>query len=94
MRIAVREIGQSSISRHVSKTVAQLFVRRLLAEWVSRSVIQMLAVKPPHKAGDPSPRYVPEKMPPLNVPGVWFEEPQSLTWKLQHRTAWQSYPQT
>lgn len=29
--------------------------------------------------------YVPEKMPPVDLPGLRFQEPQSDTWKLQHR---------
>lgn len=37
--------------------------------------------------------YIPEKMPPREVPGVFFEEPKSATWRREHRTAWQSYPQ-
>lgn len=30
--------------------------------------------------------YIPDKMPPLNVPGVWFQEPQSATWREAHRS--------
>jgi len=30
--------------------------------------------------------YIPDKMPPREVPGTYFEEPQSATWRLAHRT--------
>ncbi len=30
--------------------------------------------------------YIPEKMPPRDVPGVVFQPPQSESWRLAHRT--------
>ena len=35
---------------------------------------------PPHKSA-----YIPEHMPPVELPGLKFLEPQSVAWKLAHR---------
>lgn len=31
-------------------------------------------------------RYIPEKLPPREVPGCYFQPPQSDTWRIDHRT--------
>lgn len=37
------------------------------------------------EAPRPAKLYIPEKLPPREVPGVFFQEPQSDTWRIQHR---------
>ena|SRR6185437_10378631 len=84
---------------YLRKSVVLALVRRAQADWIVRNVLAKRREPraEPHAMLPIEPvvcrPYIPEKMPPLNVPGVWFEEPQSVTWKIQHRTAWQSYPQ-
>jgi hypothetical protein len=92
-KVRILEIGQSVSDpgrKHVKKSIAALLVRRLLAEIVTPGVIRLLPVTTCH---DPRTKfiriakpYIPEKMPPREVPGVFFQPPQSDQWKIEHRT--------
>jgi hypothetical protein len=70
---------------HVSKTVADFRVQNKTARRVSKLVIQMIEGAIVCESQF-HPTYIPEKMPPREVPGCFFQPPQSDTWKLQHRT--------
>ena len=98
-RIGILESYQQDTDqpeRFEKKTVARYLLRKLLAKPISESVIKMLPIRPAEVSSYRLPaeprRYIPEKMPPLNVPGVYFEEPRSEQWRRDHRTAWQSWP--
>lgn len=85
-----RKITVVNDASHIKKSVAQLLVRRLLAEWVVINVsIRRLAVRElPRMIPDwrsASGPYIPERMPPVEVGGCHFQEPQSDSWKKQHR---------
>src|ERR1035437_4132654 len=76
---------------HIPRAVAQEILRRLMAEPISAKVIRMFPpdsafqfLKPLHPSA--SCLHAPESMPPRDVPGVFFQEPQSDTWRIQHRT--------
>ena|ERR1035441_6458078 len=70
----------------VSKNSAALMCRRLTHERLSRGLIRALKLRAAH-ACDVVPRaYIPVKMPPREVPGCWFQLPQSDQWKIDHRT--------
>ena len=75
---------------YVKRSVAALLLRRLLAVRISDHVIQRVKVKQADAMTVRMPieirRYVPAKMPPREIPGVFFQEPQSDTWKREHRT--------
>jgi hypothetical protein len=91
--MATKVTVEGSSDSH-SKTVAQLLVRRQLAEWVIRNVRIRYAVKTA-KAVDirscrvqaPQKAYVPEKLPPAEVSGCRFREPDSATWREYHRSS-------
>lgn len=76
-------------ARHVKKSVAELLIRRLVARRISKTLIQMVTVRAyvAYSAKVPAVVrwYIPERMPPVDVPGVHFEEPKSPTWREQHR---------
>ena len=79
-------------SRTVKKTVALLLIRRCMAERITHNLIRMLAARATAQTltalqvQPPAPRYIPVKMPPREVPGCYFQLPQSDTWKLEHRS--------
>lgn len=93
MRITVVQRPSRDVRRHLNKTVAELIVAQVLGVWVEPGrTLRVLTLRGlPDAAMRPRPlsrqkyRYIPEKMPPVEVPGVKFEEPQSDTWKRQHR---------
>jgi len=74
----------------------QLAVKAVLGRYarkVGQNAIQLLHdntwqwVKQALRGEAPRPAklYIPEKLPPREVPGCYFEEPKSDTWRLQHR---------
>ena len=74
----------------VREEIADLLVARLVAVRISRKLIKML---PPDsvclaasKFLPPSVRNVPDKMPPREVAGTYFQPPRSISWQLAHRT--------
>ena len=87
-------------NRHVKRSVAELLIRRLTHEPILEMVgdkVKLVGIKAKRirdvVATDPrlerdmsAPIYIPEKMPPREVPGCYFQPPQSIQWKLAHRT--------
>ena len=80
-------------STHVKREVALLLVGRLCAEQITQSLIRMFppdsafpSLKASQFGSDERQIYIPEKMPPRDVPGVFFQEPQSAQWQRDHRT--------
>lgn len=74
----------------IPSDVAAELVRRLIAEQLSRRVIRVFGPESPFpvlKAQAP-PRefHSAGTLPPGEVPGCYFQLPQSHTWKEQHRT--------
>lgn len=92
--LADNQLATDRVTTHVPREVADLLVSRLVAERLSQRLIRMLpqdaesafrCLKVTEVQGPPRP-YIPEKMPPRDVPGVWFQEPQTEQWQIQHRT--------
>jgi hypothetical protein len=88
-----KKIAVENTRDYLKKSVAQILVRRLVAEWVVPGVmIRRLTVAAPldirscrtHLAEKP---YVPEKLPPAEVSGCRFREPDSPTWREYHRSS-------
>ena len=74
----------------VREEIADLLVARLVAVRISRKLIKML---PPDsvclaasKFLPPTVRNIPDKMPPREVAGTYFQPPRSISWQLAHRT--------
>ena len=98
MKINVLELDQTlgEAPRHsLSKTKADLLVKGLRwAVRVSRDTIQLVvahswsvikaALRPIlEKPSRPSrPRYIPEILPPSEVPNCWFQQPTSANWRI------------
>jgi hypothetical protein len=76
--LATNQDIQMEPRTYVKRSVAELLVRRLLAEWIGRRIIRMLTVVEPMKGSDVQPRrpYIPEKLPPVELPGLHFEDPR------------------
>jgi hypothetical protein len=71
------------------ETVAEEMVQRMVAERISRKLIRMLppdSVFPVANLCPQTRRYIPEKLPPREVNGTYFQPPRSNTWRLAHRT--------
>ena len=74
---------------HVDRDVAYELLRRMVAEPITHKLIRMFppeSVFPAIRMFSGRKIYVPEKLPPREVPGCWFQLPQSDTWKREHRT--------
>ncbi len=78
-------------SCHISRAIAKEMLRRLMAEPLTAKVIRMFppdsifpVLKPLHPSV--SPFHAAEPLPPRDVPGVFFQRPQSEAWLLAHRT--------
>lgn len=63
---------------------ARRLVRRGWAEWVVDLVMIRRLKKRCLPDHSPRKRYIPAKMPPLEVPNCYFQRPQSLSWQAQH----------
>jgi len=89
-RVGILDHRQSSEAKprtFVKKEIASLLVARMAAEQISQRVIRMFApdsIYPVLKRPQSRFGYVPAKMPPREVPGVWFQKPQSDRWKIEH----------
>jgi hypothetical protein len=59
----------------VKKTVAALLVRRLLAVEVTRNLIKLVESDGIRASCAAPKAFIPEKMPPREVPGVFFQPP-------------------
>jgi hypothetical protein len=92
-RIAVLDCHQSasdSPARYVKKTVGLMLVRRALAEQLSDNLIRMMVIQSAaHKAAEfrAISAYIPKVLPPRELPGVFWQAPQSDQWKIQHGPA-------
>ena len=87
-------------NRDVKRSIAELLVRRLTHEPILGMVgdkVKLIGIKakPLREFAPADVRlerpvaakpYIPEKMPPREVPGCYFQPPQSIQWKLAHRT--------
>lgn len=94
-KIAVLEAHSDAVARHVKKSVAAMMVRRLF--WIWEKENEIARIQPLHNlptaarsARTPSEsrpliRYVPDQLPPLQIPGVRFEQPQTEQWRLKQR---------
>lgn len=81
-KIAVYGVSGTPETGDIKKTSAQLLVRRLLACWLVENVsIQRVSIKSVRLPSSPLPilarpsQYIPERLPPVEVPGVYFEPP-------------------
>lgn len=86
-KIVVYGVSGSLESGELKKTMAACMVRQLYAVWVVENVsIQRLSVREFRPSSAPNPRpiytpYIPEFMPPVEVPGVHFVPPAGwMTW--------------
>jgi hypothetical protein len=88
-----KKIAVENSRDYLKKSVAQILVRRLVAEWVIPGVmIRRLNVSAPVdirscRVQAPQKAYVPEKLPPAEVSGCRFREPDSATWLEYHRSS-------
>lgn len=93
MRISVYLKAQdhlAEVPRHeCSRDIAFLVICAQFAHRIGQNAIQLTTIDPWKVVKDAVLRrsgwYIPENLPPVEVPGVWFEEPDSDTWRLQHR---------
>lgn len=87
MRICVFELD-SSYPKLVNKQRAKRLVASGNYRWNGPQAIQAL---PPRIKSDVELRftYIPDKLPPMEVPGVYFQEPQSDQWRKEHRSGMQ-----
>lgn len=94
-KIAVLEPHTDCVARHVKKSVAVLMVRRLFWSWEKENEIARIlplrsipaaarSARPPSESR-PRTRYVPDQLPPLQIPGVRFQQPQTEQWQQQQR---------
>ena len=82
-----RQPSEAKPRTFVKKEIASLLVARMAAEQISQRVIRMFApdsIYPVLKRPQSRFGYIPAKMPPREVPGVWFQKPQSDRWKIEH----------
>lgn len=86
-KIGIIPIGGTEPDTYVKKSVAHLLVRRLLAKWDGPHVRYLLIN--PAKAicamsnSHPAKPYIPEKMPPREIPGVYFKPAERKPISLQ-----------
>lgn len=83
----------SKPSRHTTYQIASHLIARKVAFWIIQdkllgmSDICQFAICMSLAVGELSTApYIPEKMPPREVNGTWFQHPQSETWRREHRT--------
>lgn len=76
-----------SPARYVPKSVASMLVQRNQAEKIADMIRMFPVQSSAKKAADfrAIQTYIPQVMPPINVPNTFFQLPQSPQWKLQHR---------
>lgn len=90
-----KKIAVENSRDYIKKSVAELLVRRLVAEWVVPGVMirrltcssQPLDIRVIRPTVAPIVQYIPETLPPAEVSGCYFEEPTSLSWVAYHRQA-------
>lgn len=86
-KISVIGISGTPENCQLKKSVAQMLVRRLLAEWVIKNLtIRRLAVRSVSLPTAPAPRidviYIPDILPPAEVPNCYFKPPSPQPWQL------------
>ncbi len=85
--VGVLEPGATVVATHLKRSVALRLVRRGWAEIVTDFVIRRLSARATYSEPRYQPsRYIPETMPPVDLPGIHFQEPTSDTWRIQHRS--------
>lgn len=95
-KIPVLHATSDVVSHHVKKSVARLMVRRLYWIWEKENEIARIqpssniplsarSARPPSESRPPRTRYVPETLPPLQIPGVRFEQPKTEQWRERQR---------
>lgn len=91
-KIGVLDIHQNHSATpqtFIKRSLAEILVRRLFAEWVIKNVLlRRLEIKPaqamPERAAHTvAVPYIPEQMPPREIAGCKFQEPQTLSWQQQ-----------
>ena len=90
MKICVFDLG-GIYPKRVSKQRAKRLVASGQYRWNGSQAIQAIPPQPPPEI-EIRFTYIPDRMPPREVPGVYFQEPRSDQWRKDHRTVWQSYP--
>lgn len=92
-RIAVLDCHQfatDAAATYVPKSVASLLVQRGQAERLAGNMIRMFPVQcNAKKASDfrATQTYIPTVLPPRELPGIFWQEPQSDQWQLDHGSA-------
>lgn len=94
-KIAVLHAHSDIVARHEKRSRAQLMVRRGLWDWVTKNEIARilplrsipLAARSARTPSESRPliRYVPDQLPPLQIPGVRFQQPQNEQWRERQR---------
>ncbi len=86
--LAHHQEAKSHRDTFVPRDIADLLVERMVAERLSQGLIRMF----PPDSIFPVQKFVTlplpwdGKLPPRDVPGVYFQEPQSVRWQIEHRT--------
>lgn len=73
----------------ISSELAKEMTRRLMAERLSKRLYRLFGPESPFpqiKRNQSAERFIPEKLPPREAPGCFFQLPQSDRWKRDHRT--------
>ena len=87
-KIGLLDVHQAATDQprtFLKKSVAMLMIRRQVAELVAHHTIRILPRTAYLKPDRPTHSFIPSKLPPREIPGCFFQLPQSDTWKLQHR---------
>lgn len=70
----------------------------MVAEQISKRLFRLFGPDSPFpqlKCSRSDQRYIPEKLPPREAPGCFFQLPQSDQWKLDHRSfTFMQFPET
>lgn len=86
---------KESAAHSATRTLVALVLAARLANKIGQNAIQLTVpsswkeVKEASRAGAKCVRralYIPEKLPPREVPNCYFQLPKSDTWRLAHRT--------
>jgi hypothetical protein len=90
-KIGVLKAGARADSqpyRWVKRAVSAFLLNKQICEAIAHNVIRerpIREVRDVHVAQTGLRLFIPEKMPPREIPNTWFQEPQSPSWRLAHR---------
>jgi hypothetical protein len=79
-------------AEHLKKSAAEYLIRNLMADWIEEGVslvrrtAKEIANFKSIRIEGPIKQYIPERLPPVEVPQVRFREPETERWMQQHRS--------